>query len=85
VRTAGFIAVNTLLLIALLFLGASWHAERVDLRRLRRSAGIALGTALVVSTPFWLPIWRFGGVGVMYADRAGRPAVDPAIGLLSQV
>jgi hypothetical protein len=56
-------AILLALITAVLFLGACWHAERADLRRLGRSAGIALGTALVVSGPFWLPImiryqWR---------------------------
>src|SRR5262249_1954434 len=36
--------------------GACWHADRAALRRVGRSAGVSLLTALVVSAPFWLPI-----------------------------
>ena len=42
--------------VAVQFLLACRHATRQVLARLARSAGIALGTTLVVSAPFWLPI-----------------------------
>jgi hypothetical protein len=60
------------------FLRACWHAEHAVLRRLARSIGISLVTALVVSAPFWVPImiryqWSVAN------SRAGTyswPAVD---------
>jgi hypothetical protein len=42
--------------VAVQFLYACWHATRPALARLARSAGIAVGTTLVVASPFWLPI-----------------------------
>jgi hypothetical protein len=55
------------------YLAAGWHASRAVLRRMARSAGIALATALVVSAPLWLPIMiRYQGR--VENDLAGRYA-----------